>query len=121
MNINLVHVSFQYIRASKNGIPVCPEKKRSPPNENLLINIESIIVCEGKGATCVKLMNIDLVITNNAKLFIAKGILCGLCKKTTTIHIIKIIDPYIKVLSKSNTLMFESIMSVTGLLMLLVA
>jgi hypothetical protein len=39
----------------------------------------------------------------------------------TTIHIIKTIDPYTKVLSKSKTLMFERIISVTGLLALLAA
>ena len=40
----------QKISANRNGIPVWPEKNKSPPKENLLImSVAAKLTCPGKG------------------------------------------------------------------------
>jgi hypothetical protein len=72
---------------------VCPEKNKSAPKENLFKKLELITICEGKGPKWVREINIDRVTTNNAMLFIVKGILLGLRNNTKAINNKNIIVP----------------------------
>ncbi|MEI7562251.1 MAG: hypothetical protein WCJ39_00585 [bacterium] len=50
IKIYLIHLFFQKISAIKNGIPVCPEKKRSAQKFNLpMIQVLMMKMLSGKG------------------------------------------------------------------------
>ena len=92
-NIFLIVLSFQKIRASKNGIPVCPEKNKSPPNVSLLNILEVSGICDGKGPIWVRVIKIDLMTINKAILLMVNGVRCGLTIQTKNMKKKKATEP----------------------------
>jgi hypothetical protein len=106
----------------RKGSPVCPEKKRSPPNVNLFkMKFDGDAMLVGKGPICVSVIKNDRMTIKSETLFRENGTRCGLARRRMETAIQKSIDPYTKTRSTSNTGMLLKIMSVTGLLALSVA